>query len=240
LPLLARLVSAREETARLQKLWNRRVGRANGAKFRRVWDYVATPQSTHPPAHAHGLEEIVLQDDDGHDVRLGDLWANGPAALAFLRHWGCVFCRQHAVELHRARKDFEAAGVTLAAIGHGTVEQAAAFRRAQGVEIRLLVDHDRSTYEAAGAKVATFGELFAPSVIAAGAKHTIMSRVKQGSIVVHQGRIIGSAAQLGGVLVIAPDGSVRYAHLAKNAADSAPAREVLAAAKAIRPHAHAL
>jgi hypothetical protein len=64
-----------------------------------------------------------------------------------------------------------------------------------------------------------------------------MSRVKQGNIVVHQGRIIGSAAQLGGVLVIAPDGSVRYAHLAENAADTAPVREVLAAAKAIRPHA---
>ena len=66
-----------------------------------------------------------------------------------------------------------------------------------------------------------------------------MSRVKQGNIVVHQGRIIGSAAQLGGVLVIAPDGSVRYAHLAQNAADAPPAREVLAAG-AIRPHAHAL
>jgi peroxiredoxin len=205
-----------------------------------VWDYVSTRQSTRPPAHAHALEEIVLQDDEGRDVRLGDLWANGPAALAFLRHWGCVFCRQHAVELHRARKEFEAAGVQLAAIGHGTVEQAAAFRRVQGVEIPLLVDPDRSTYVAAGTKVATFGELFAPKVVAQGARHTVMSRVKQGNIVVHQGRIIGSAAQLGGVLVIAPDGSVRYAHLARNAADTPPAREVLAAAKAIRPHAHAL
>jgi peroxiredoxin len=213
---------------------------ARGAKLRHVWDYVANRQSTRPPAHAHTLEEIVLQDDEGHDVRLGDLWANGPAVLAFLRHWGCVFCRQHAVELHRAREDLEAAGVQLAAIGHGTVEQAAAFRRAQGVEIQLLVDADRSSYVAAGAKVATFGELFAPKVVAAGAKHTVMSRVKQGNIVVHQGRIIGSAAQLGGVLVIAPDGSVRYAHLAQNAADQPPAREVLAAAKAIRPHAHAL
>ncbi len=214
----------------------RRVARS--ATLPSVWDYVSNRQATRPPAHAERLEEIVLQDDEGRDVRLGDLWANGPAALVFLRHWGCVFCRQHAVELHRARHDFEDAGVSLVAIGHGTSEQAAEFRRAQGVEIPLLVDGDRSTYIAAGAKVATFGELFAPKVVAQGAKHTVMSRVKQGSIVVHQGRIIGSAAQLGGVLVIAPDGSIRYAHLAQNAADIPPTREVLAAAKAIRPHAH--
>jgi hypothetical protein len=38
------------------------------------------------------------------------------------------------------------------------------------------------------------------------------------------------------VLVIAPDGSIRYAHLADYASDYPPAREVLAAARAIRPH----
>ena len=52
----------------------------------------------------------------------------------------------------------------------------------------------------------------------------------------HQGRIIGNAAQLGGVLVIAPDGSVRYVHLSEHSSDYPPAREVLAAARAIRPH----
>jgi hypothetical protein len=148
-----------------------------------------------------------------------------------------VFCRQHAVQLHRARKQFEKAGVELAAIGHGTVEQAARFRRAQGVELRLLVDPDRRTYELAGAKVATLGELIAPRIVARAVGHTLRSRLRQGSIVVHQGAIIGHAAQLGGVLVIAPDGSVRYAHLSEDASDNPPTREILAAAKAIRPRA---
>ena len=52
----------------------------------------------------------------------------------------------------------------------------------------------------------------------------------------HQGRIRGSAAQLGGVLVIAPDSSVRYVHLSEDSSDNPPVKEVLAAAKAIRPH----
>ena len=95
------------------------------------------------------------------------------------------------MQLHRARKEFEKAGIALAAIGHGTPEQAAAFRRAQGIEIRLLVDSDRRTYELAGAKVATLRELLAPRIVARGAKHTMLSRLRLGSIAVHQGAIIG-------------------------------------------------
>jgi hypothetical protein len=46
------------------------------------------PQHTHPPATADALAEIVLPDQDGNDVRLGDLWSEGPAALIWLRHYG--------------------------------------------------------------------------------------------------------------------------------------------------------
>jgi hypothetical protein len=41
-----------------------------------------------PPARADGLAEIVLPDHECHDVRLGDLWSEGPAALVWLRHYG--------------------------------------------------------------------------------------------------------------------------------------------------------
>ena len=34
------------------------------------------------------LAEIVVPDHDGNDVRLGDLWAERPAALVWLRHYG--------------------------------------------------------------------------------------------------------------------------------------------------------
>jgi hypothetical protein len=53
-----------------------------------VLDVVRTRQDTHPPAHARELEGVVLQDDEGRDVRLGDLWRNQPVALIFLRHYG--------------------------------------------------------------------------------------------------------------------------------------------------------
>jgi hypothetical protein len=36
----------------------------------------------------NGLEHLTLQDDQGRDVALRDLWADRPAALIFLRHYG--------------------------------------------------------------------------------------------------------------------------------------------------------
>jgi hypothetical protein len=45
-------------------------------------------QRTHPPERADALADIVLLDHDGNDVRLGDLWADRPVALVWLRHYG--------------------------------------------------------------------------------------------------------------------------------------------------------
>jgi hypothetical protein len=34
------------------------------------------------------LAPIALPDPDGREVRLGSLWAEGPAVVVFLRHYG--------------------------------------------------------------------------------------------------------------------------------------------------------
>jgi hypothetical protein len=45
-------------------------------------------QHTRPPQRADGLADIVLPDQDGQPVRLGDLWRERPAVLVWLRHYG--------------------------------------------------------------------------------------------------------------------------------------------------------
>ncbi|HEX6460263.1 MAG TPA: peroxiredoxin-like family protein [Thermoleophilaceae bacterium] len=199
-------------------------------------DAVQVRQNTRPPSDASVLEDVVLSDTEGREVRLGDLWSDRPAVLVFLRHFGCVFCRQLAVDIHNHRHDFEEADVELAVIGFGTPEMAREFLHKQNVDLRLLLDPDRKVYELAGAKVATLSEVIGPLQIWRGLVATIGSRIRQGSIAVNQGRIRTHAAQLGGALVIAPDGSVRYAYLSEGSGDNPSAREVLAAARAIRPH----
>ena len=49
---------------------------------------VSEREDTEPPVRADALADIVLPDQAANDVRLGDLWRDGPVALVFLRHYG--------------------------------------------------------------------------------------------------------------------------------------------------------
>jgi hypothetical protein len=44
--------------------------------------------ATSPHPTQDKLADIVLPDQDGLDVRLGDLWRERPVALVWLRHYG--------------------------------------------------------------------------------------------------------------------------------------------------------
>ena len=48
----------------------------------------ARRQRTNAPERADDLADFVLQDHGGEDVRLGELWSEGPAVLVWLRHYG--------------------------------------------------------------------------------------------------------------------------------------------------------
>jgi peroxiredoxin len=185
-------------------------------------------QRTNPPGRADALADIVLPDQDGHEVRLGDLWSEDPVVLVWVRHYGCVHCRNHAVQLEGARSEFDAAGVRVVLVGQATPRQAAHFRRRLGIDLPVLADEKRESYRLAGAKVATAGELLGPKSVTAGLKATFESRGK-----VHQGRIIGHPAQLGGAMVIAPGGEITWSHMAENASDNASPDEILAAARQV-------
>lgn len=124
--------------------------------------------------------------------------------------------------MDRARGDFKAAGVNLVLIGQATPRHAAQFRRRQGVQVPVLADKDRVSYRAVGAKVGGVTDLFAPKVIAKGA----VTIARQKTI---QGRTIGDANQLGGAVVILPDGQITWSHMAADAGDNASPEEILAA-----------
>ena len=128
--------------------------------------------------------------------------------------------------MNRAREDFEAARVGLVLIGQATPRHAAHFRRRFELEIPLLADEKRASYRAAGAKVATMAELLGPKSVSKGVAHSLRSRGA-----VRQGRVIGHPAQLGGAIVVTPDGVVCWSHMADDASDNAANEELLEAAR---------
>ena len=129
------------------------------------------------------------------------------------------------MQLHRHRKEFEEAGARLAVIGQGKPHDAERFIEEHGLDgIQVLVDPDRRTYAAAGAKIGTTDELLHPRIVARGVKTSARERLVQG-------RTQGHPAQLGGVLVVAPGGRVTWARMADDASDNPPVEDVLKAAR---------
>lgn len=127
--------------------------------------------------------------------------------------------------MDRARGQLEATGGRLVLIGQATPRQAAHFRRRQGLHVPVLADEKRESYKAAGAKRANAKELVGPRLIARGALATVRTRQLQT-------RTVGDAAQLGGALVVIPDGTVTWSHMSEDASDNAQPDEILAALQA--------
>ncbi len=127
--------------------------------------------------------------------------------------------------MDRAKDDFEREGVGLTLIGQGTPRQAGHFRSRLGISLRVLADEELVSYRLAGARVGNLGELLGPKVIAKGIATTIRTRQLQG-------RVVGNPAQLGGAMLILPDGRIAWSHMARDASDSAAPGEILGAARA--------
>lgn len=165
--------------------------------------------------------QAIVRDLDGHELELASLWSERPVVLVFLRHFGCLFCREHAVEYHRQRDAIRARGADLVFVGNGNRHFAQGFRDAFGLQDRLLVDTRRDAYRALEMKRGLVRTLLSPSAL----KHTIRA-FRAGF---RQGRTRGDAWQLGGVLLVHPGGRVDFSHLSENAGDHAPVADVLAA-----------
>jgi DUF917 family protein len=128
------------------------------------------------------------------------------------------------MQLHRARSEFDQAGGNLVLIGQATPRQAAHFRRRQGIQLPVLADEERVSYEAAGAKSAGVLDLWNPKVVFKGTITGVRERTVQT-------RTIGDANQLGGVLVIDTRGNVAWSHMSTDPGDNASPEDILAAVR---------
>jgi peroxiredoxin len=168
----------------------------------------------------HLLDGLTVKDPDGHDVRLGQLWAKQTAVLVFVRHFGCLFCRQQVTDLVAQRERIHALGAELVVIGHGTVDEARAFRDEHHLTCPLFTDPERQAYRALEMRHGR-RTLMTPRVVV----HTVTAML-QGF---RQTFVAGDPLQQGGVIVIAPGGVERYRHISREAGDHPPVSRILAA-----------
>lgn len=164
------------------------------------------------------IEDAVLLDDDGREVALAESWSERPAAVVFMRHFGCTFCRAHAAEIQERYDELEAAGGGAVAIGMGTPAHAAEFREMSGIEFPLLVSPDTALHERAGLTRGNWLRVIASLPQAARDLRR------------HGAKVTGAdMSQLAGTFVVAPGGALVYAHRARTASDNAPVEAIVAA-----------
>jgi hypothetical protein len=169
---------------------------------------------------AEALVALTVLDEHGAPVALGGLWRERPAVLAFVRHFGCLHCREHVVELGRQHAAIRGAGAELYVIGNGAPTFIAGFRDATGFAGPIYTDPSLAAYRAAHLErgLRTFVSL--------GAAVRTVGSFARGF---RPGRVQGDNMQQGGVLVIARDGSIVWQHISKSPGDNAAPAEIVGA-----------
>lgn len=163
----------------------------------------------------------TVLDLQGAEHPLAELWRERTGVLVFLRHFGCVFCQQQAVEVHRERPQLLSKGAELHLIGNGETAHAQAFARVLGLTCPLWTDPSLVTFRALQMKRGFRVSLGSPSTWLATVR-----AIRQG---LRQGRTQGDAWQLGGVLVVRAGGELVYRHTSAFAGDHPPVGGLLAA-----------
>lgn len=173
---------------------------------------------------AHPLDDIVVFDPDGGRVSLGSIRSGRVTVFAFVRHFGCLFCRQQMAELLAARDAVFAAGGHMVVIGQGSIEEARVFRDENELPGPLLTDPSRQAYCAVDLRRGA-GTVFRPAVFWAA-----LRAWRHGF---RQSRTAGDPLQQGGVVVVGPDGRERYRYISRWAGDHPRQSSLVAACGAV-------
>lgn len=112
-----------------------------------------------------------------HGQTLLSMAARGPTLMVFLRHLGCVFCRQTLSDLREAKPALAARGISIALIHMASDRQAELVFRLYGMEGEArFSDPDRSLYQAFGLRRVTMRELVSTQLFKKGFEACIRER----------------------------------------------------------------
>ena len=162
---------------------------------------------------------VVLYPDET-PVKLGLLWKNKKTILIFLRHFACIACRAHAVQVWQDREKYEKAGAQIIFIGNGQPQYINAFKEDLKIqEATIVTDPSLQSYRAVGFK---YGFL---SVVNPGSLTNVVSMAMNGHRQSIYTRDAGTHWQLGGIVALNPDGRMTYHYISQSVGDFPPAQD---------------
>jgi peroxiredoxin len=164
--------------------------------------------------------DLALESLDG-PVRLSERWTEQPLVVAFMRHFGCPFCREHLIQLGRRYEEVRAAGGEVIAIFQYRAEPTTSFCRARGVPFECLGDPKRAAYAAVGLDQGARREYLSLPLLG-----PLLKAARAGAF---PGKPSGEVSQRPGTFVVDRSGSVVLAHYNVMSPDNPPMSAILEA-----------
>lgn len=162
------------------------------------------------------LPDTWLVDADSRRIQLSVALAGSPALVVFLRHLGCLPCREHLLEALDARGRL---GLRIACVSFAGPDLLAGYRSQLGREVLLLGDVERILYRALGFGHASTARVWLdPRVWRRYAE--LMRRGRRLT------RVRQDTLQLGGDIVLAPDGRIGWLYRSRGPEDRPTIAEI--------------
>lgn len=160
----------------------------------------------------------------GGPIELEERWRGSPLIVAFMRHFGCAFCREQLIHMTRAWDDIRSAGADAVAIFQYRAESTRNFCHYRKIPFDCLGDPAKQAYDAVGLGRGKRREYL-------GAK-----AVKGWFRVARSGAVIGiphgDIALRPATFVVRPGGEVVLAHYNEDSTDNPKVEWLLEAVRA--------
>lgn len=139
--------------------------------------------------------------------------ARQPVLLVFLRHLGCIFCKEALYDIRNQRADIETRGVQIIFVHMATHEVANKyFKEFELTNIPHISDPDKRLYRSFGVLRGSFSQLYGLTTWIRG-----YSTVKKGIKSEYNPSVLGDATQMPGLFLII-DSQIKERYIYSSAA----------------------
>ncbi len=144
----------------------------------------------------------------------------GPAVVVFVRHFGCLFCRERAAEVCSHSASILGKGARIVFVGTGAPLMAASFAREHANGLPVLSDPTRRAFALAGMRRGLW------TVVRLGAILNMLRALLAGH---RQTKVQGDPWQQGGVVVLDAQGLLVHRQVDRAAGDAIDWAKVVSA-----------
>jgi len=179
----------------------------------------ATSLAASPLKTGDVIPDTTVEDESGATLKLRELVRQAPSVLIFYRGGWCPYCTRHLSSLMEIEDDLRSAGYQILAISPDQPSKLAETPDREKLKYRLLSDSDMKTARAFGiafevdaTTLEKYDEYGIDLEAASGQSHHLLPHPA--------------------VYVVAPDGTIRFAHVNEDYKVRLEPEKILAAAKA--------